>query len=129
MEIEMLHVVDVRRRMTSGLPVDDNVIDDRLGPLRRHRQEIGEIRVGALGRFWQAIKHTRGEDYADRRRLAVGVGADNGVCCAVADAHRVALVGRGLALGQNWSCREHGRDCRNNEEWAPASPYACLLYT
>jgi hypothetical protein len=36
--------------MTNGLPVDDNVIDDRLGPLRRHRQEIWEIRVGALGR-------------------------------------------------------------------------------
>ena len=26
-------------------------------PLRRHRQEIGEIRVGILGRFWQSVKH------------------------------------------------------------------------
>src|ERR1017187_6471619 len=124
MEIKMRHVVDVRRRMASGLPVNDNVIEDCLGPLRRHRQEIGEIRVGALGRFWQAFKHTRRKDHANRRRLAVGVGTDNGVRCAVADAHRVALVGRGLALGGHRSYREHGSDCRKNEKRAPASTHA-----
>src|SRR3974390_753705 len=124
MKIEMRNVINMRRRMSGRLPIDHDVIDDRLGPLCWHRQKIGKIRGGALSRFWQSIKHARRKSHADRRQFTIGVRAHHSVRFAVANTYRLALVGRRFALGQGWPYREQGNARCKNEEWAQPSPPA-----
>ncbi len=115
MEIEVRHVVDMRWRMTGRFPVDDDMVDDRSGTPRWHGKEEGDVGRRARHGSRQALEYGRGELHADRRQLAVHVGADDRVRGAVANGHDRALVGRGLGQSHGRSMGEHGHQCGRNE--------------